>query len=144
MSAYNNQQVKITLILIVFCFLIIGCAGPKPILYPNNHFKSVGQEQADKDIAECKAFAEQYASSSEAGKNMAKSTVMGAGVGAASGAVGGAIRGSASQGSLVGAAAGATIGLIRGLFRLSEPNHTYISLVNHCLKDRGYESAGWN
>ena len=146
MNAYSNsnQKINITLILIAFCFLIVGCAGPKPILYPNTHFKSVGQEQAEKDIAECKAFAEQYASTSEGGKNMVKSTAMGAGMGAASGAVGGAISGSASQGSLIGAAAGATVGLIRGLFRLNEPNHTYMTLVNHCLRDRGYESAGWD
>jgi outer membrane lipoprotein SlyB len=144
MRTYNNQQINFTVMLIVFCFLLIGCAGPKPILYPNTHFKSVGQEQADKDIAECKAFAEQYASTSEGGKRMVKSTAMGAGVGAASGAVGGAIRGSASQGSLVGAAAGATIGLIRGLFTLNEPNHTYMTLVNRCLSDRGYESVGWD
>ena len=144
MNVYYNQNIKFYLLLIVFCFLFIGCAGPKPILYPNNHLKSVGQEQAEIDIAACKELAGQNVSSSGGGK-VVKSTAMGAGLGAASGAVGGAIRGSASRGSLVGAAAGATAGLIRGLFRLSnEPNQTYVALVNHCLRDKGYESVGWD
>ncbi len=143
MNIYFNQKIKFALLSLIFCFLFIGCAGPKPILYPNNHLKSVGQEQAEIDIAECKALADRSVSSSDTGK-VVSSTAMGAGLGAASGAVGGAIRGSASQGSLVGAAAGATAGLIRGLFRLNEPNQTYVALVNHCLRDRGYESAGWD
>jgi hypothetical protein len=135
---------KIALILLTTCFLIVGCAGPKPILYPNAHLKNVGQAKADQDIVDCRAFAEQHVSSSNAGTNIARSTAMGAGVGAASGAAGGAIRGSIGQGSLIGAAAGATAGLIRGLFRRTGPNRTYQVFVNRCLAERGYESAGWD
>ncbi len=147
MKKKSNLQTKIIPILILGCLLITGCAGPKPILYSNAHLNKIGQEQADRDIAECQVIAKKYASPSNAGKNIAKSTVMSAGMGAASGAVGGAISGSAGSGSMIGAAAGATIGLIRGIFGLFQttgPNRTYTNLVDRCLAERGYESAGWD
>jgi len=39
--------------------LLAGCAGapPKPVLYPNSHLQTVGQVQADRDIAECRQLA---------------------------------------------------------------------------------------
>ena len=128
----------------VVCLQLTGCASPGPVLYPNSHLQNVGQTQADQDIAECQEIADNYASASNTSRNLATSTAMGAGMGAAGGAVGGAIRGSAGSGSAVGAAAGATIGLLRGLFRGAEPNRTYQNFVDSCLRDRGYESAGWN
>ena len=144
MKKENKLQTKIILIVIVVCFQITGCASPKPVLYPNAYLKSVGQTQADQDITECQEIAEEHVSSSNTGKNIAKSTAMGAGMGAAGGAVGGIISGSAGSGSAVGAAAGATIGLIRGLFSGAEPNPTFQNFVDSCLRDRGYESAGWD
>jgi outer membrane lipoprotein SlyB len=144
MKKENIRQTKIILIVIMACFQLTGCASPKPVLYPNAYLKSVGQTQANQDIAECQEIAEEHVSASNTGKNIAKSTAMGAGMGAAGGAVGGIISGSAGSGSAVGAAAGATIGLIRGLFRGTEPNRTFQNFVDSCLRDRGYESAGWN
>mgnify|MGYP000259418269 FL=1 len=144
MNKENRLPINNYHILIIFCLLIVGCAGPKPILYPNSHLNSVGQLQAEQDIAECKQIAEQYAPASNAGEQIATSTAMGAGVGAASGAVAGAMRGSASSSSLVGAAAGATAGLIRGLMRGSPPNNAYRNFVNQCLSERGYQSVGWD
>ena len=144
MNKENRLPINSCHILMAFCFLIVGCAGPKPILYPNSHLNSVGQQQAEQDIEECKQISEQYASTSNAGKQIATSTAMGAGVGAAGGAVAGAMRGSASSSSLIGAAAGATAGLIRGLMRGSPPNNAYRNFVNQCLSERGYQSVGWD
>lgn len=144
MKEEYNSQAKIIPILIVGCLLIVGCAGPKPVLYPNTHLIKIGQEQANRDIAECKAIAEEYTSSSDAVENIASSTAMGAGMGAASGAVAGAISGSAGRGSMIGAASGATVGLIRGLFRTTGPNRTYTNFVDRCLVERGYEPTGWD
>ncbi|MCH9638297.1 MAG: hypothetical protein K0U40_02280 [Betaproteobacteria bacterium] len=144
MKKERNIQTKIIPVLIAGCFLIAGCAGPKPILYPNAHLNNIGQEQADRDIAECQAIAKKYLSPSDTGENIAISTVRGAGMGAASGAVGGAISGSAGSGSMIGAAAGATFGLIRGLFQRTGPNRTYTTIVDRCLVERGYETAGWD
>ena len=41
----------------------MGCAKPRPFLYPNDHLKDVGQETADRDIAECRIMADEHASS---------------------------------------------------------------------------------
>ncbi len=81
-----------------------------------------------------------------AGK-VGKQTAAGAGIGAASGAVGGAVVGAAGSGSAIGAASGAVSGLLFGLFNLATgPSHTdqtHQNFVNVCLKEKGYEVAGW-
>ncbi|ADE13327.1 conserved hypothetical protein [Nitrosococcus halophilus Nc 4] len=135
--------------LLSFFFAIIlaatGCAGPRPILYPNPHLRSVGQEVAEQDIAECRAMAE--AAGATPGKGKAGETVensaVGAGMGAASGAVGGAVVGAAGSGAAIGAASGAAAGLLRSLFGASRPSQAYIDFVNQCLRERGYKPVGW-
>jgi outer membrane lipoprotein SlyB len=121
--------------------LLAGCAH-SPVLYPNAHLKRVGQEQAERDIADCKQMAEQYVKSNPAG-TVAGSTAVGAGAGAAVGAAGGAVRGGAGTGAAVGAATGATGGFLRGLFKASEPGPVYKNFVDRCLRERGYEPIGW-
>ncbi|MBI3604339.1 MAG: hypothetical protein HY205_07840 [Nitrospirae bacterium] len=128
--------------------LVVGltaCSSPKPILYPNVHFQTVGQDGAAKDIEECKALAESAGATSGKGKvaEAGKSTAVGAGLGAAGGAVGGAVVGSAGSGAAIGAVSGGTLGLLRSLFKSSEPSTTFKAFVNHCLKERGYEPVGW-
>ena len=129
----------------VLIVLLLGCTRPKPILYPNAHLQTVGQDAAKQDIAECREMAEAAGAKPGEGKagQVAGSTAVGAGVGAAGGAVGGAIYGAAGHGSVIGAAGGATIGLLRGLFSRPKPGQGYINFVNRCLKERGYETVGW-
>lgn len=129
----------------LLALLLAACAGPKPILYPNDHLKSVGQETAKQDIAECRDMAEAAGAKPGQGRagQVAGSTAVGAGVGAAGGAVGGAILGAAGSGSAIGAASGATMGLLRGIFSRPKPGQGYINFVNRCLKERGYETVGW-
>ena len=122
---------------------VIGCSGPRPVLYPNDHLEQVGQSQADQDIAECTALAEEYVQSNKA-EQIVGGTVVGAGTGATTGAIGGAIRGSAGEGAAVGAATGATLGLLHGLFASSKPSRAHMNFVNKCLSKRGYEPTGWN
>ncbi|SEN21435.1 glycine zipper family protein [Nitrosomonas marina] len=129
-------------------FWLSACAGTGPVLYPNTHYQSVGNQVAEQDIAYCRQMAESAGArgGSSAAGNVAANTAMGAGVGAASGAVGGAITGSAGTGSMVGAASGAVWGLLRGIFYAagpSQPNQAYINFVNRCLLERGYEVTGW-
>lgn len=138
---YISRWVR-TSSLIVCLMMVNGCSGPKPVLYPNQHFQQVGADQADLDIEECQVLAEEYVTSNEAA-TVAGNTAVGAGVGGATGAVGGAIRGGAGIGAAVGAAMGATIGLFRGLFQASEPSPTQKAFVNRCLAERGYEAIGW-
>ncbi len=120
----------------------MGCAKPRPFLYPNDHLKDVGQEKADQDIAECRNMADEHASTNT-GEQVATSTIIGAGTGAVSGAAGGAVTGDTGAGAAIGAAAGATAGLIRGMLGTTKPSRAYMNFVDRCLKERGYETTGW-
>ena len=132
--------------LIIAFISLVGCAGPRPVLYPNNHFEQVGQERADHDVVECKEWADEYVSQTNAGGKVVGQTAAGGAIGAASGAVGGAITGSPGLGAAIGAAVGATQGFLVGLFRAgsSDPSPAYQNFVNRCLKERGYETMGWD
>lgn len=125
---------------------LAGCSGmtKRPVLYPNDHLKRVGEAQAQADIAACQEAARQYASSNVAGKELAKDAAKGGVIGAAGGAVGGAIAGNPGEGAAIGAAAGATTSLLGSLFRGSvEPSGAYMGWVDQCLRDKGYQTVGW-
>jgi hypothetical protein len=129
--------------------LVLGltaCSTARPVLYPNAHFESVGQAVANRDIEECENKAKTAGvdrQKSRAGE-VATGTAVGAGVGAAGGAVGGAISGGAGIGAAIGAASGAVVGFLSSLFgRRSEPSVAYTSFVDRCLREKGYETTGW-
>jgi hypothetical protein len=130
------------LILVVF---VVGCAAPKPILYPNAHLQQVGEEGANRDIDECREMAKDAGAKPSQGKSgqVAGSTATGGAIGSAAGAVGGAVIGHPGPGAMVGAASGATVGFLRGLFRRSPPSNAYKQFVQRCLKERGYDPMGW-
>ncbi len=136
-----------TRIALLVCVLMASaCSTPKPILYPNEHYRTVGEAAAEQDIEECEQMAEEAGAGPEGGKTaqVAKSTVAGGAIGAASGAVGGAVVGRPGRGAKIGAAAGATGGFLRGLFRSkSNPSQAYRNFVNQCLKEKGYQPTGW-
>lgn len=126
--------------------LLAACAATpsRPILYPNEHLRQVGQAQARRDIAECEALARQAgASAGDRAETVATRTATGAGIGAASGAVGGAITGAPGTGAAIGAAGAATAALLQGLLASSPPSPAYVAFVNRCLGERGYELTGW-
>lgn len=139
------KNIRSQVVLGTALLFLSACAGPKPILYPNEHLQAVGQETAKDDIAECREMAEAGGAKEGESKTgqVAGRTAAGAGVGAASGAVGGAISGAAGAGSLIGAASGATIGLLTGIFSRPNPGQGYINFVNRCLSEKGYEPVGW-
>jgi hypothetical protein len=124
---------------------LVACSGPKPILYPNEHFKTVGQEGVEQDISACREMAEAAGADQGKGKGgqVAGSTAVGGGIGAAGGAVGGAVVGRPGTGAAIGAAAGATGGLLRGLFGSRGPSRAHMNFVDRCLKEKGYEPVGW-
>lgn len=123
-----------------------GCATQKPVLYPNDHYKQVGEEQAEKDIEDCQAQAEKAGATPDTGKGkqVAKDTAVSTGIGAAAGAVGGAIVGSAGYGAAIGAASGAVWGLFGSMFRSSGPSEAHKGYVIRCMKDKGYDPTGYN
>lgn len=125
---------------------LAACAGPEPVLYPNDHLRAVGQARAEEDIAACRAMAANAGASpgaDQAGRT-ATSTAAGGAIGGATGAVGGAILGRPGTGAAVGAATGATAGFMRSLFRRPQPSAAYRNFVDRCLRERGYEPVGWD
>jgi hypothetical protein len=136
---------KIFLILVI-ALTMEGCASTRPVLYPNEHFKTVGAEVAEQDIASCMELAESAgadSNGSDAGQ-AATATAGSAAVGAASGAVGGAIVGAAGSGAAIGAASGATAGLLYWIFSKPKRSPVFENFVNKCLEERGYQPIGWN
>jgi outer membrane lipoprotein SlyB len=119
-----------------------GCASHGPVLYPNQHFKMVGKDQAHRDTADCDRLAAEYVKS-EAGKTVAKNTAVGGAAGTVVGGAAGAVTGHLGKGAAVGAAAGAAAGLVRGVSKSSEPSPIHKKFVEKCLRDRGYEPLGW-
>ncbi|NOS79559.1 MAG: hypothetical protein HOP35_16630 [Nitrospira sp.] len=134
-----------SLLPVSFLLLMAGCAAPKPILYPNAHFRQVGESAAEQDIEDCSAMAKEAGATPSQGKSgqVAGSTTAGGAIGSAAGAVGGVVVGHPGRGAMVGAASGATGGLLRGLFRKSPPSQAFKQFVNRCLQERGYEPMGW-
>lgn len=127
---------------------LVGCATARPILYSNQKYEEVGREAAARDVAECRALADQAGATPGGGtaEQAAKNVGVGAAGGAAAGAVGGAIGGSPGIGAAAGAASGAVWGLFSSLFcwmSPSEPSDAHKNYVNMCLAERGYQVAGW-
>jgi len=122
--------------------IVSGCASHGPVLYPNEHFKMVGEDQAQRDIADCDSLAAEYVKS-EAGKTVAKNTAVGGAGGTVIGGAAGAVTGHLGTGAAVGAAAGAAAGLVRGVSKTSEPSPIHKRYVEKCLRERGYEPLGW-
>jgi uncharacterized protein YcfJ len=135
---------RVASILVGAALFQLSCA-PKPILYPNAHYKEVGEESAARDIEECTQMAKEAGATPNQGKTgqVAGNTAAGGAVGSAAGAVGGAVVGHPGRGAMVGAASGATSGFLRGLFRRSPPSNAYKQFVQRCLKERGYDPVGW-
>ena len=134
-------------ILTIFATLaLIGCSGPKrPVLYPNNHLNTVGQQQAEYDINACMRAAEASGANSGKGGELAKDTAKAGAVGGATGAVVGAISSNTStgRGAAIGGAGAATATLVGGAFEVAEPTQVYIRFVEICLREKGYQPIGW-
>jgi hypothetical protein len=138
-------SVPMTALGVLLSALCVDSCAPKPILYPNEHYREVGSETAQLDIDECQQRAKDAGATPSQGKTgqVAGSTVGGGAVGSAAGAVGGAVAGRPGRGAMVGAASGATAGFLRGLFRRSPPSAAFKQFVQRCLTERGYEPVGW-
>lgn len=120
----------------------LSACAVKPVLYPNDHYKQVGEPRSRQDAKDCDAKAKAYLKS-DAAKQAAKKTVEGAAVGAAAGAVTGAIFGDLGRGIASGSAAGAAVGLVEGLWHWRDPSPARKRFVERCLSDQGYVVLGW-
>jgi tRNA U34 5-carboxymethylaminomethyl modifying GTPase MnmE/TrmE len=127
------------IILIILCILLASCSS-KPQIYPNAHFKKVGQKQADHDIKRCQAKASKFLKTSKAKKIMksgVKTSIIGASFGASVGLLSGNFAQNTAEGAASGAAAGATRAAI-------SPDRLKRRYVNHCLEKKGYKVIGWD
>jgi outer membrane lipoprotein SlyB len=132
-----------------FLLGISACASQRPVLSSNAHLMRVGPDVGERDIEECIARAK--AASSEGGETSKEQVIAGTAtgsvVGAAAGGAGGAVVGRAGQGAAAGAAGGAaaslTQAILQGLFQSKPPDPSYRQLVDRCLREKGYEPAGW-
>ncbi len=124
-------------------FLVLGCAAKRPVLYPNDHLKRVGNESAQKDIDECVRLANESGAKSNVDERIATQTASGAAVGGVTGAVIGSFFGALGRGLAGGAAAGAAGALTHGLIHSGTPDAVFRSFVNRCLREKGYEPIGW-
>lgn len=134
------------MVLVVVAVCAAGCAAtapPRPVLYPDEHYRSVGGAVAERDIDVCLQRAASFTGGTGRGDRLARDTATGALVGAASAGAWGAIRGDAAERALAGAAAGGAAGLTRGAIRSTEPTPTYRSFVQRCLREQGYDVIGW-
>jgi hypothetical protein len=130
---------KATIALMLIILTFASCAS-RPKLYPNQKYKSVGKEVADKDIKACMVEADKYLETDEA-KRITKGAGKGAAVGAAMGAVWGAFSGNMGRGAVRGGAVGAAGGAAGTAISPDELKHRY---VNQCLGDKGYQVIGWD
>lgn len=122
-----------------------GCASSqRPVLYPNAAYERAGRAQAERDVDDCMRRAESHGLSPTGSSRVVRRSAEGAAVGAAAGAAGAAVYGNdVGRAAGTGAAAGAAAGAVRGGFEAADPNPTYRSFVQRCLRERGYEVVGW-
>ena len=147
-SLFERVTMKSTIgiLMLTAVLALAGCASSKrPVLYPNHHLNTVGQQQAEADIDACMRAAEASGANSGKGEDVAKDTAKAGAVGASTGAVVGAISSNASagRGAAIGGAGAATASLVRGAFDSSEPTQVYLRYVEMCLRDKGYQPIGW-
>jgi len=131
------------LIIMVILSISAGCASKRPVLYPNELYRSTGSEKAQQEIDDCLKRAEEANAQGRLADEVALKTGKSALVGGATGAVIGAISGSALRGGLIGAAAGGTVALVSSAVKGPEDSPVYRRFVELCLFEKGYQVLGW-
>ncbi len=143
-SLFGNSLIAISLASLL---ATSSCStGPqKPNFFPNDYYRKVGSYQAESDTAQCMAMADEYVQDPAGWQSAAKSGLGGAVVGAGVGAIGGVItKGSVGRTTAAGAAIGSLIGVVSALSESGQKSPNYKQFVDACLRQKGYETAGWN
>lgn len=132
--------------LVLLIALLAGCAAAekRPVLYPNDKLRRVGEAQARRDVDHCIAQAENAGASGSGGGPVGRGAAEGAAVGGATAGVASAIHGGrVLENAAKGAAIGATAGAVHGAFRSGGPDPIHRNFVQRCLRDLGYDVIGW-
>ena len=134
---------KILIVMTLITLLSTGCAAKRPVLYPNELYRTAGAEKAGLEIDGCLKLAEEADAQGRLAEEVAAKTGKSALVGGATGAVVGAITGSALRGGLIGAAAGGTAALVSSALKTPEDSPVFMRFVEICLYEKGYQVLGW-
>ncbi len=123
---------------------LTACSTCEPVLYPNNHYKEVGHEQAQKDVQAAIDMAKKNGldDSSRSNKALAKSASKAAantGVNAAVSIASGSI----ASGTAISAAGNGLRFLIDWMFVKKNPGPLFKKHVELTLKQQGYQILGW-
>lgn len=143
MSTFIRIQIFRLGLLLLTVGAVSGCAAKRPVLYPNEQYRILGEEQAQKEIESCYKQAQEADAQGRLADEVASRTGKSALVGGATGAVVGAFSGSALRGGLIGAAAGGTVALVGGALRGPEDSAIFRRFVEFCLADKGLQVMGW-
>lgn len=145
LKQFRSKHSRCSLPLILVA--LTACAGPEPVFKSTTYLQLHGKQQAEQEAAVCRVKAERAGlqhgthRSGNAGAGAALGVIGGAAVGASAGVVGG------PTGIAIGAAAGGAVGGILGLFagtyKPLQPQQDYAAFVERCLKEKGYETDGW-
>lgn len=122
--------------------LVAACAHPRPVLYPDEHLKTVGEPAAQQEVAGCLADAKVYLKANPAkrvGRRMGGGAIFGAVMGTVFGAFTGNYGRAISEGAAVGAAGGA----VQGAFEAGSPDEIQRAYTQRCLAEKGYSVIGW-
>ncbi|MDD5303447.1 MAG: cell envelope biogenesis protein OmpA [Elusimicrobia bacterium] len=119
-----------------------ACAHPRPVLYPDEHLKTLGAPAAQKDVDECLAQAKEYLKANPA-KRVARRIGGGAVFGAVMGTVFGAFTGDFGRAIGQGAAVGAAAGLAHGAYEAGSPDEIQRAYTQRCLAEKGWSVIGW-
>jgi phage tail tape-measure protein len=127
---------------------IFACASQRPVLSYNEHLSRVGTEVGERDIDECIKQAKARTDGVDATKDnvvagAATSSVAGAAAGGATGAIFGHAGTGAAAGAVGGVVGSLTQALLQGWFRPRPPQPSNQQVVESCLRQKGYEPAGW-
>lgn len=147
----GSRGVKSSSVFVLTSLLVLSslaaCAGPEPLLRSNTQLQLYGKEAGEREAAVCGLKAERAGlehgtnRSGNAGAGLALGVVGGAAVGASTGLIGGPT--GVAIGAAAGGAVGGVLGLLAGTYKSLEPRQEYAAFVERCLKDKGYETAGW-
>jgi uncharacterized protein YcfJ len=122
--------------------LAAACAHQRPVVYPDDHVKSVGDHAVQNDVNVCTDAAKVYLKANPA-KKVAGHAVRGGVFGAIMGVVFGAFTGDYGRAISEGAAVGAAGGAVGGAWEAGSPDQIQRAYTQRCLADKGYTVIGW-
>ena len=137
------RTITIYCLLFIITLMLSACAAKRPVLYPNNYLKEIGQSKANQEIDDCIRLATEYQAGGDRAKEIAKDTGKAGVVGAATGAVIGVITGDIGRVAAIGGAGAATATMGSGIMRSDEPDPVFKQFVDQCLREKGLQPLGW-